>query len=180
MIASIRFGRHSLFGVMTIACLFLLSSARPAPRNFMEPEIKPYLHPTYEPIIRQINDETEIPLEILSRMIDLESGWDCDMISKPNRNGTRDMGLMQLNSAYLAYFARYNDGQPVDPLDPQQNLKVGMRYLSDLYDRMGSWYNAVAAYNAGPGRVSAGNLPATTKRYLDHVFGGGEDEVAVP
>lgn len=163
-----------------LSFFFLSSSHLPYSDPALVIEILPYLDPRYADMILGINAETEIPLEVLSRIIEWESGWECDRVSKPNRNGTRDMGLMQLNSAYLAYFARYNDGQPVDPLDPQQNLKVGMRYLSDLYGRMGSWYNAVAAYNAGPGRVSAGNLPATTRRYLDHVFGGGEDEIEVP
>ena len=50
----------------------------------------------------------------------------------------------------------------VDPLDPYANLEGGARYLRmqlDLFD--GDVERALAAYNAGPGRVQrAGGVPA--------------------
>jgi soluble lytic murein transglycosylase-like protein len=49
-------------------------------------------------------------------------------------------------------------GLGVDPRDPVQNLTGGARYLSGQLDAFGSIELALAAYNAGPGRVrSAGN-----------------------
>jgi soluble lytic murein transglycosylase-like protein len=49
-------------------------------------------------------------------------------------------------------------GLGVDPRDPVQNLAGGARYLSGQLDAFGSIELALAAYNAGPGRVrSAGN-----------------------
>ena len=41
-----------------------------------------------------------------------------------------------------------------DPLDPAQNIDGGARYLRHLLDRFGETSKAVAAYNAGPARVS--------------------------
>lgn len=49
-------------------------------------------------------------------------------------------------------------GLGVDPRDPVQNLTGGARYLSTQLDAFGSVELALAAYNAGPGRVrTAGN-----------------------
>ena len=42
----------------------------------------------------------------------------------------------------------------VDPFDPSQNLEGGARYLRQMIDRFGSVDLALAAYNAGPTRVS--------------------------
>ena len=40
--------------------------------------------------------------------------------------------------------------------DPQHNVRLGSAYIADLLDRFnGSHILAIAAYNAGPGRVSS-------------------------
>ncbi len=60
-----------------------------------------------------------------------------------------------------------------DPFDPQQNLMAGSRYLRQLLDRFGSLHSALAAYNAGPGRVQRyGGIPpfAETQRYVQRVL----------
>jgi soluble lytic murein transglycosylase-like protein len=52
----------------------------------------------------------------------------------------------------------------VDPHDPQQNLDGAARYLRAQLDRFGSTELALAAYNAGPGRVAqAGGIPRITE-----------------
>ena len=37
--------------------------------------------------------------------------------------------------------------------DPETNIRYGTYLLKRLYDRYGDWNAALAAYNAGPGRV---------------------------
>jgi hypothetical protein len=61
---------------------------------------------------------------------------------------------------------------------PELLLPIGMKYLSGLHDRFGSWPLAMAAYNAGEARVSAAlssqnasdyfqlYLPRETERYV--------------
>ena len=58
----------------------------------------------------------------------------------------------------------------VNPYDPWQNLLGGARYLRQQYERFGDWSKALAAYNAGPGRVEKGNIPKETQRYVQKVL----------
>ena len=63
----------------------------------------------------------------------------------------------------------------VDPDDPMQNLEGGARYLREQLDRFdGDLEKALAAYNAGPGRViRAGGVPniRETKHYVAAIMG---------
>lgn len=61
----------------------------------------------------------------------------------------------------------------VDPHDPIQNLHGGATYLRMMIDRFGDLPTALAAYNAGPGRVTqAGGIPdiPETTAYVDKVL----------
>jgi hypothetical protein len=61
---------------------------------------------------------------------------------------------------------------------PERLLPIGMKYLSNLRSRFGSWPLAMAAYNAGEQRISKAlssqkandyfelNLPRETERYV--------------
>jgi len=59
--------------------------------------------------------------------------------------------------------------------DPYANLEGGARYLREQLDRFdGDLEKALAAYNAGPGRViSAGGIPRIreTQSYVSSVMG---------
>jgi soluble lytic murein transglycosylase-like protein len=63
----------------------------------------------------------------------------------------------------------------VDPDDPLANLEGGARYLREQLDRFdGDLEKALAAYNAGPGRViSAGGVPRIreTQSYVASIMG---------
>jgi soluble lytic murein transglycosylase-like protein len=69
----------------------------------------------------------------------------------------------------------------VDADDPLANLEGGARYLRAQLDRFGGDVEkALAAYNAGPGRVeSAGGVPAIreTQAYVASVMGRLSDNV---
>lgn len=97
---------------------------------------------------------------LLAALVQHESGFDPDAVSHA---GAR--GLAQLMPGTAA-------GLGVDPRDPLENLAGGARYLKEQLDRFGSVDLALAAYNAGPGRVSqAGGVPRIpeTMAYVDKV-----------
>lgn len=61
----------------------------------------------------------------------------------------------------------------VNRYDPAENLRGGARYLREQLDRFGRYHLALAAYNAGPGRVRDGMVPAIpeTQAYVTNVIG---------
>jgi hypothetical protein len=81
--------------------------------------------------------------QLLTAVVWTESDFVPDAVSKAGA-----IGLSQLMPATAEMLA-------VDPNDPEQNLLGGARYLSDMIDRYdGRLDLALAAYNAGPTRVS--------------------------
>ena len=62
--------------------------------------------------------------------------------------------------------------------DISENMLLGRFYLARMFRRYGSWSDALAAYNWGPGNVDqwiargrhAEQLPAETTRYIDRVL----------
>ena len=70
-----------------------------------------------------------------------------------------------------------------DPFDPMESLRHSAAYLRELLNRFGNLGLAAAAYNAGPGRVSAWltnhrPLPGETRNYVALVTGWTADEWA--
>lgn len=69
-----------------------------------------------------------------------------------------------------------------DPFDPVQNLNGGARYLARMLEEFGDVRLALAAYNAGPGRVrAAGGIPniAETQRYVETIMNRVRDRQGV-
>jgi len=81
-------------------------------------------------------------------------------------------GPMQVSAAAAA------DSGGGDRFDDKENRTLGRAYLARMYRRYGSWSDAVAAYNWGPGRmdiwISGGRpvdqLPPAVARYRTRVL----------
>jgi len=102
---------------------------------------------------------------MLERLVDAESSGREYLVSK-NKDGTKDTGLFQINSAYLKYFAwRYNHGIKIGEFDSAMQAQVASKYLLHLYECTGSWYLAVCAYNCGLTKVREHRIPDSTKAY---------------
>jgi len=98
---------------------------------------------------------------LLSALVWQESRWNPQALSPKGA-----MGLAQLMPGTARDLG-------VNPADPVQNLTGGARYLRQLLDQFdGNVEKALAAYNAGPGRVrSAGGVPAIaeTQNYVTSI-----------
>ena len=78
-----------------------------------------------------------------------------------NKNGSYDVGLMQINSSWLPTLGKY--GVTEEKLkDPCTNLQVGAWILSQNMQRMGLTWEAVGAYNA--------RNPALRIKYAQKVY----------
>ena len=95
--------------------------------------------------------EHGIPTGLFDAMIIRESGYNPIATSTANA-----YGLAQLMPGTAV-------GLGVDRYDPLQNMRGGARYLRQQLDRFGQVHLALAAYNAGPGRVRGGLVPRITE-----------------
>ena len=83
------------------------------------------------------------------------------------------LGVMQL-------MPKTAKGLGVDPLNPEENIRGGVMYLKQMYDKYQDPTLALAAYNAGPGRLDKAlksgqgiaGLPRETQNYIRMAEGG--------
>lgn len=110
-------------------------------------------------------------------LAEVESGFDPHAVSPAGSAGLYQ--LMPATARWLGLTLEPND----ERFDPYRNADAAARYLHYLYQRFGDWRLALAAYNAGEGRVRrllqthnaqtfdeiAIRLPAETQMYVPKV-----------
>lgn len=119
--------------------------------------------PRYTAKIAELAVRFDLSPSLLEALVWQESRWRENAVSPV---GAR--GLAQLMPGTARYLG-------VDSADPFQNLEGGARYLREQLDRFdGNLEKALAAYNAGPGRVErAGGVPniRETQNYVAAIIG---------
>lgn len=115
----------------------------------------------YRALVRQVASEAGLDPNIAEAVLHRESAGNPDAVSSKGATG-----LMQLMPSTARELG-------VDPRDPIQNIKGGVTYLKQQIDKFGV-PGGIAAYNAGPGRVSKTSsfqeLPAETQAYVPAVM----------
>ena len=102
----------------------------------------------YRPLVEQILSDQKLPLELYYLAL-IESGY-VNHATSP----TSAVGIWQFMKPTAS-----NYGLKTDPSFDQRKHPIAAtiaasRYLADLHRRFDSWYLAIAAFNAGPGRVN--------------------------
>lgn len=96
---------------------------------------------------RQAAHRYGIAAELLRAIAAQESRLDPSAVGR-NADGSRDIGVMQINTWWLPRLAEYGIGE--DHLwDPCTNVHVGAWILAGNIARYGYTWDAVGAYNAG-------------------------------
>lgn len=112
------------------------------------------------PCTEQFASHYQVPVVIIAAIRKKEGGWPGAVVG-PNRNGTYDLGVMQINTIW------WDEKNPVDlrryGITPEKvrddacvNIAVSTWILRQNYDRFNDWFKAIAAYNAGPNNWEAG------------------------
>lgn len=119
--------------------------------------------PRYAAKMAELAARFDLSPALMEALVWQESRWQENAVSPVGARGLAQ--LMPRTARYLG----------VNPQDPFANLEGGARYLREQLDRFGGdLEKALAAYNAGPGRVErAGGVPniRETRQYVAAIMG---------
>lgn len=104
----------------------------------------------------------KVPVDLLYAIARVETGNRAHLVSAPNKNGTYDIGLMQINSMHLPRLKKLGINERNLLADPCLNLHVGASILADAISRHGFTWTGIGAYNAGS--------PEKRRAYASKVF----------
>ena len=106
----------------------------------------------YQPLIAEMSQGTGIPQSVEAAQANMESGFNATAVSSAGAEGW----LQFLPSTYDAVAAQAGV-QPGTEFNPADEAKAYVVYMNQLLSQeKGNLRNALAAYNAGPGNLSAG------------------------
>lgn len=110
--------------------------------------------------------EYDLPVPLLQALGWRESRWDNSV-----RSDQGAIGIGQLLPATSTFVARELIGEPLDPHDARDNIRISARYLRYLIDRFdGDVATGLAAYLQGSTSVAANGPTAETAAYVRDVL----------
>jgi membrane-bound lytic murein transglycosylase D len=134
----------------------------------------------YRTMISRILAEEGVPQELV-HLAQIESAFLPRAVSRKSAAGIWQF-VQWRGQQYGLAVTRLMD----DRLDPEKATRAAAKHLRDLYEQLGDWYLAMAAYNCGPGCVdravqrtgyadfwelrSRGALPKETSNYVPAIL----------
>ncbi|MHB9031052.1 MAG: lytic transglycosylase domain-containing protein [Candidatus Latescibacterota bacterium] len=115
--------------------------------------IRPWL-----PLIRKYAKEYGVDPDLVAAVLYIESKGDPYTVSPAGA-----LGLMQITPGTANYLG------VGDVLDPEENIKAGVKYLSWLINKYDE-PSALLAYNAGLGMLERNRIPKETQQFVEKVL----------
>lgn len=137
----------------------------------------------YRAMIQRVMAEEGVPQDLIYLAV-AESGFQPRAIGPRTRSGAHAGGMWQFmpNGTYGLTRNAYVD----ERFDPEKSTRAYARYMKFIYDQLGDWYLAMAAYDWGAGNVQhavqktgyadfwelykRNNLPGETKNYVPEII----------
>ena len=119
-------------------------------KNEQRDEVRGYLERKreYETIIADELRRRRLPQELIYLAM-IESGF-----NTAAHSAAEARGIWQLTAPTARQYGLRVDETVDERLDPQKSTTAALNFLTDLHERFGSWYLAMAAYNTGGARVA--------------------------
>ena len=115
----------------------------------------------YRPLVDSIFSEFELPSDLIYLSL-VESGFNPHAYSR-----ARAAGPWQFMKGTAKVYGLRVDSYVDERRDPVKSTVAAARYLRDLYDLFGTWPLAMAAYNAGEGKVMRALHTAQAESFSD-------------
>jgi membrane-bound lytic murein transglycosylase D len=133
----------------------------------------------YKAMIQRVMAEEGVPQDLIYLAV-AESGFQPRAVNPRSRAG----GMWQ----FMPYgdYGLTRNGYVDERFDPEKSTRAYARYMKFLYDQLGDWYLAMAAYDWGAGNVQRAvektgyadfwelyrrnNLPGETKNYVPEIL----------
>ena len=135
--------------ILTVSVTFLIKSLSKDISNSSNSN-NTVVNLKYDELITKYSQEHKVDKAIIYAVIDVESSFRSDVVSKAGAIGLMQIMPETFNDMLLKTGENLSEN---DLFVPDVNIKYGIIYLRYLYDYFNNWDLVIVSYNAGIGNV---------------------------